>query len=295
VSGVVENLDVLFADFVRRMSGPAKDYMAQATGKMDDKAVEKAIDTFEDKAKREVFYKFFKEMEQLYEILSPKPDLRDYMDDYRKLAILYEVVRNAYGAKTTFLGDVAKKTELLIRDNAGYTGLTKMTKPVVIDAKMLAKIQVSQSSDTNKIINLVKGIQATVNEKGSVAPYLITIGECAEAIREKYDEGQESTAEARKQLELLANEALEAEKAKKDIGLPDDTFTIYWELKRHLYKDPKKLAIALTEPFRRFPNFNSNADEMRQLKAELYKILLSEVQGKKMVEIADRLIKVRTR
>jgi len=108
VSGVVENLDVLFADFVRRMSGPAKDYIAQATGKMDDKAVEKAIDTFEDKAKREVFYKFFKEMEQLYEILSPKPDLRDYMDDYRKLAILYEVVRNAYGAKTTFLGDVAK-------------------------------------------------------------------------------------------------------------------------------------------------------------------------------------------
>jgi len=146
VSGVVENLDVLFADFVRRMSGPAKDCLALATGRMDDKAVEKAIDAFEDKTKREAFYKFFKELEQLYEILSP-----------------------------------------------------------------------------------------------------------------------------------------------------DDTFAIYWELKRHLYKHPKKLAIALTEPFRRFPNFNSNADEMRQLKAELYRILLPEVQGKKMVEIADRLIKVRTR
>ena len=34
---------------------------------------------------------------------------------------------------------------------------------------------------------------------------------------------------------------------------------------------------------------------MRQLKAELYKVLLPVVQGKKMVEIADRLIKVRTR
>jgi len=159
---------------------------------------------------------------------------------------------------------------------------------------MLAKIRDSQSSDTNKVINLVKGIQTTVTEKGAVAPYLITIGERAEAIREQYDVRQVSTEEARQQLELLAREALDAEQAKKDTGLPDDTFTLYWELKRHIYKDPKKLALALTEPFRRFPTFNSNADEMRQLKAELYKILLPEVQGKKMVEVSDRLIKVRS-
>ena len=80
----------LIADFVRRMTGPAKEYLALATGKLDDKAVEKAIDAFENKLKREAFYKAFKELEQLYEILSPSPDLRDYVDDYRKLATLYE-------------------------------------------------------------------------------------------------------------------------------------------------------------------------------------------------------------
>ena len=37
------------------------------------------------------------------------------------------------------------------------------------------------------------------------------------------------------------------------------------------------------------------ADEMRQLKAELYKLLLPVVQGKMMVEVADRLIKLSTR
>ena len=95
-------------------------------------------------------------------------------------------------------------------------------------------------------------------------------------------------------MELLAAEAIEAEKAKQASGLPNDTFAIYWELKRHTYKDPKKLAVALADPFRRFPNFASNADEMRQLKAEIYKILLPEVQGKRMVEIADGLIKVRS-
>src|SRR3974377_1599956 len=101
VSGLVENLDVLFADFVRRMTGPAKDYLTLAASKMDDKAVEKAIDAFEDKKKREAFYKFFKELEQLYEILSPDATLRDFVRPYGQLAILYEVIRNAYGAKTS--------------------------------------------------------------------------------------------------------------------------------------------------------------------------------------------------
>ena len=56
----------------------------------------------------------------------------------------------------------------------------------------------------------------------------------------------------------------------------------------------KTLAKSASAVFVRFPNFHSNPDEMRQLKAELYKVLLPVAQGKKMVEVAERLIKVRT-
>ncbi len=295
VSGVVENLDVLFADFLRRMTGPAKAYIALATGKMDDKAVERAVDAFVDKKVRDAFYKFFKELENLYEILSPDPRLRDYVASYGLLASLYEVVRNAYGVKTTFLGDLAKKTEVLIRENAGYSGLTQMTKPVIIDEKMLEALRDSASSDTNKVINLIKNIQATIDEKGTVSPHLISIGERAEAIRDQFDDRHITTEQARQQLELLAEESIAAEQAKKDSGLDDATFPLYWELKRHSYKDPKALATAARAAFARFPNFNSNPDELRQLKAELYKVLLPVVQGKSMVEIADQLLKVATR
>jgi len=160
---------------------------------------------------------------------------------------------------------------------------------------MLESLRRSQSSDTNKVINLIKSIEATIEEKGSVAPYLISIGERAEAIREQFDERHVTTEAARKQLELLAAESIEAAQAKKDSGLDDATFTLFWERKRHLYQDPKKLALELAVPFARFPNFDSNAEQMRQLKAELYKVLLPVVEGKKMVELADRLIKVRSR
>jgi len=45
--------------------------------------------------------------------------------------------------------------------------------------------------------------------------------------------------------------------------------------------------------FARFPNFARSADELRQLKAEIYKTLLKEVSGKRMVELGDRIIGAR--
>ena len=190
---------------------------------------------------------------------------------------------------------MARKTEQLIRQTAGFSGLTQTSKPVIIDEKMLAQIRASQSSDTNKVINLAKAIQGTVTEKGAVALHLISIGERAAAIRDQCEERHLTSKHAREELELLAAETIAAEKAKQDTGLDDATFPLYWELKRFAYSDPKKLARSARSAFARFPNFHSNPDEMRQLKAELYKVLLPIAQGKLMVEIAERLLKVATR
>ena len=55
----------------------------------------------------------------------------------------------------------------------------------------------------------------------------------------------------------------------------------------------KNLALEIGAVFSRFPNFARSADEMRQLKAEIYKTLLKEVSGKRMVELGDRIIAVR--
>jgi type I restriction enzyme, R subunit len=73
VSGVIENLDVLKERFATLMAEEADGYLALARGKIDDKSVERIIDTFTDKEAREEFSKFFKEIETLYEIISPGP------------------------------------------------------------------------------------------------------------------------------------------------------------------------------------------------------------------------------
>jgi type I restriction enzyme R subunit len=160
VSGVIEDLDVLLARFTELMAGPGQTYLKAAgtSGGNDEKLERLLYETFLDKEKRQEFVDFFKEVETLYEILSPAPELRDYIEDYNRLADLYVMLRNAYGKKTTFLGDVAHKTELLVRENAATYGLSKMTKTVEFDATALQALKDKKGSDNGKVINLVKSL-----------------------------------------------------------------------------------------------------------------------------------------
>jgi type I restriction enzyme, R subunit len=292
VSKLIESIDVLLARFRTLMRGEAQEYLQLTKGRIDDKAVERAIDFFVNKAKREKLYQFFKDVEALYEILSPSAELADYIQDFRNLATLYQIVRNAFAAKTTFYGDVAKKTELLIREEAGTYGVEQPGKVVEIDEKTLAEIKASNSSNNNKVVNLVKSLTHVADDKGNQAPYLIPIGQRAEAIMDGFETGQESSAETLRQLEKLAKEWIDAEKERQQTGLDARTFTIYWELKRESVEGAKKLAENIKALFDRFPDYRYNAEELRQLKAEIYKLLLSVMGGKKMVALTEKLLEL---
>jgi type I restriction enzyme, R subunit len=292
VSKLIESIDVLFARFKELMRGEAQEYLRLTKGRIDDKAVERAIDFFVNKTKREKFYQFFKDIEALYEILSPSAELADYIDDFRNLATLYQIIRNAFAAKTTFYSDVAKKTELLIREEAETYGVKQPSKVVEIDEKTLAAIKTSNSSNNNKVVNLVKGLVRAATEKGNQEPYLIPISERAQAIMEAFEDTQESSIEALRQLEKLAKERIDAEKERQQTGLDATTFTIFWELKREGLDDAKRLARNVKALFDRFPDYRYNAEELRQSKAEIYKLLLSAMDSKKMVALTEKLLEL---
>ena len=62
-------------------------------------------------------------------------------------------------------------------------------------------------------------------------------------------------------------------------------------LKRERLADAEKLAREIDDGLRRFPNFTVNADELRQAKAEIYKTLLREVQGQRMLVLAEEILR----
>ncbi len=295
VSGVIEDLEVLFARFTELMDGPGKAYLAAAgtSGGNDEKLDKLLYVTFLDKAERQEFVDFFKELETLYEILSPDPQLRDYIEDYNRLADLYVMLRNAYGRKTTFLGEVAHKTEALVREHAASHGLSKMTKTVEFDEATLKALKEKKGSENGKVINLVKSLTKAATDRGSKEPYLISLAERAESIMTALEDRQVATKDAMELIQALMKERLEAEKARRESGLDPETFEIFWFLQQQKLSDALLLAKEINAVYSRFPNFARNADEQRQLKAEIYKSLLRVVSGKRMVDLADELIRLR--
>jgi len=294
VTSVIRNIDVLKERFAWLMGDEAQPYGALCRGPINDKSVEQAIEAFADRESREKFYRLFKEIESLYEILSPDPFLRPFLEDYGNLSVLYQIVRNSFRRRTGLYEDVARKTESLVREKVEAYGL-ETTMPVVkLDEKTLEALR-KPAAGRGTVINLGRAILKAIEDEGDQQPYLIPIGERAESVLEAYDDRQVTTQDALHQLEELLSEYFRAQKERESAGFDVNTFTIYWLLKQSGIAEAETLAPAIESAFQRFPNYGHNVSELRQLKAVLYKTLMPLVEKDQMVEIVDRLVKLQRR
>ncbi len=259
---------------------------------MTDKSVERAIETFAYKEERERFYECYRELESLYEILSPDVFLRPYIEPYGQLSILYQVVVNAFSPRTLLLKDLMKKTERLVQEHAEAYGLTQTLPLVRIDDKALEALRSPDTSDANKIINCGRSLVQAAFEEGEKEPYLIPIGERAEQVLAQYEERQASTQETLSHLEELLKEYVEARKERARLGLDTRSFTVYWVLKQLGIASPREVAASVCAVLERFPNYRDNAGELRRLKAELYKVFLQAGAKETMVALADRILRL---
>jgi hypothetical protein len=72
-----------------------------------------------------------------------------------------------------------------------------------------------------------------------------------------------------------------------------NTFSVYWILHRAGFTEAEKAAPAIDQLFSQYPNFRENAEERRDLTAELYKILLPRVSKTRRAALADELLRMR--
>lgn len=290
VSGVIEDLDLLMARFVELMQGPAQRYLRPLEGGKDEHIEHLLATELLDKTQRDKFVELYKELESLYEILSPSPELRGYMDGYRRLADLYAIMRAA-SSRATFYEDVARKTEMLVRETAGsYAPLTGSV--AVFDEQALEALKKRKGPDVGKIMNLVRGLRDAAAKEGEEKPYLATISERADAILQALEEKRTSTEQALRQLEMLMQERLDAEEERRRLGLDAHAYAVYLKLKELQISGPEELTKKISACFTRFPNYAVNDEELRRLKADMYKILLIEVGRQRMVDLTDEILNI---
>ena len=291
VASVIRNIEVLKDNFAKRMREDAVAYLPFATG-WDDKAKERAINHFEDKDDREAFFKFFKGLQNLYDILSPDAFLHPFIADYQALATLYGLVRNAYSDRTYVDKELTAKTRELLQTHT-ESHLFELPDAVYeLGTDTLQKIDQSDTSDTVKVLNLQKALHRTVANEGSSKPFLISIGERAEAVTESYESRQLATQDILAEFRRLAEECSLAARESERLDMDENTFAVYTVLKDVIEDVNPEQARAVNQVFVEFPDYRWDNHQQNQLRMTLYKTLRPTVGAKDLIETTNKLLRL---
>ena len=291
VESVIQNLDVLKEAFMNLILEDAQQYLPLAKGS-DDKAKEQAIEYFEDKAVRGAFFKFFKQVQNLYNILSPDAFLHPFIEDYQALATLYGLIRNAYSEHIYVDKELTAKTQKLLQE---YTEGDLFALPNAVyelNETTLREMDQSDTSDTVKVINLRKALHQKVIDEGESNPYLISIGERAEAITEAYENRQMTTQEALAEFRRSAEEYARAAREQAQMDLDKNTYAVYTVLRNVIDDVNPEQARAVNQVFAQFPDYRWDDHQQSQLRGTLYKTLELSVNIKTKIEITNKLLRL---
>jgi len=291
VSGVVEGIDVLKGRFAELMEQARREYLPIVKGHTGDKAVEALLEHFRDKDRRQEFYQFFRELESVYEILSPDPFLRLFIDDYSELARFYNVLRACYERGVPVDKDFLRKTALLVQQHTDTGTIQPPDKVHRLDSDTLEQIAAAEKPPTVKIFNLLKALHDIVERDARQEPYLISIGDKAEQIAQLFEARQETTQKTLEELERLLAELRQAQQRRVETELSPEAFAVYWMLQRDGVDKAQDVAQSAATAFADHPHWQSSTHQEQEVRKSLYKALITAgVDG--VVEVAQRLMKM---
>ena len=290
MGSVIRNIDVLKTLFAKLIQEDAAHYLPFARG-WDDRAKERAIEHFEDTEDREAFFKFFKQLQNIYTILSPDAFLGPFIDDYQSLASLYGLIRNAYADRIYVDKELTAKTQELLQQHTESDQFALPGSIQELNANTLREIRQSYS-DKVKVLNLRKILHKTVTEGSRSKPFLISIGERAEALREAYENRQLITQEALAAFEKLAEEYTEASRERAQMDLDENAYAVYTVLKEFTEDITPERVRALNRVFDQFPDYQWDAHQNSQLRRMFYVTLRPIVGAENLIEATNGLLEL---
>ncbi len=235
------------------------------------------IDYFFEDEKRKEFIKTFKQIQEIYEILSPDEFLRDYIEKYKLLVQIYEIIYQTYNPeaeKRKIRRDILKKTENLIKENVELLHIADNLPLYEINEDIARTIKADKISQRVKIASLYKSIKVHIENKRKESPYLVSIAEKIEEIISQLRERQRSVESALEELTRIAEDIAKAEEEQKKSGLNKEEFSYFWILRRHGVKNPEKISKDISNIIAKKEHWIFNENVERELRKELYKKLL---------------------
>ena len=150
----------------------------------------------------------------------------------------------------------------------------------------------SNTSDAIKVINLRKALRQKVIDEGESNPYLISIGERAEAITEAHENRQMTTQEALVEFRKSAEECTRAAREQVQMDLDSNTYAVYTVLRKVIADVNPGQARAVNQIFEQFPDYRWDNQQGSQLRIMLYRTLEPTVGRENIIETANKLLKL---
>jgi len=265
VNAIVKDLKLLKVLFKNKMESKVPAYLGLIERNFNDKDVDALIEHFRDPERRKELFREYKEIEMLYEIISPDAFLRPFLNDYATLSAIYDVVRKAYTRRVFVDRDFQSKTSELVRQHVGTAGIAPVLEAVEINENTVRYLASRDTGDANKVINLVKSI-AKAAEDQSDDPFLIAMAQRAQAVQESFETRQTTTAEALAELiaEIGRNESRKKEQAGK--GFDGLTYFVYRTLLDANIDEAEDVSRQIKTAFLECPNWRRSEAAMRELR-----------------------------
>jgi type I restriction enzyme, R subunit len=289
INAIVKDLGLLKVLFKNKMEQKAPRYLKLVTHGFNDKDVDDLIEHFRDKDRRKEFFKEFKELEMLYEIISPDAFLRPYIDDYTGLASMYAVVAKAYTKQVYVDKAFQRKTNELVRKHVMSSPIAAVTDFIAIDSQTIELIEKKHGGDDTKVINLIKSIEKKAEEE-SGDPFLIAMAERAKQVQESYEDRQTTTREALDELfaDIKRNEQRKREQAAR--GYDSLRYFVFTTLQETGVKDAESVSAKIAGAFVEHPSWRQSDAELRELRNAVTFAVYAEVDDlDEVTRIVDRL------
>ncbi len=172
---------------------------------------ERIVEYFFDEGRRDSFFKQFKDLQMVYEVISPDPFLRDYLDEYALVADIYATTYSYFDPKAEqrrLENEFLHKTEQLIQSNVYAYEVAAPLPLYPINRNLADVIAQDHISDRVKVINLQRSIIAHIQDHIEEEPYLATISDEVERVIEQLHQRQISVEAALATLQTKADQVV---------------------------------------------------------------------------------------
>jgi type I restriction enzyme, R subunit len=292
VVSVITDLSVLMTHFKELMRVAREQYLPLIDMNLtEDKRTEAVLNAFRDAEPRQAFYKFFKQVSDAYEVLSPDAELVPFLNDYELLARMVRSLKGAYEPRLLLDEDFVQKTEALMQAHTSGGNIIGELRTYELGIETLERIAENRQAPIVEIFNLLKTLNGAVEQFGTERPYLRSIGERAEAIAVSFEARQLESQEALEELIALVREALDAQEGQTATGFDKDVFTVYWLLAREGITESDRVAEVARTAFAAHPHWATDERQEGGVRSALYKALAKLLEPQKLLGFVDRLFK----